>query len=352
MNNEKHLIASQLPEFSGRCRKIPRLFAVIVCLCTLILSLEMPAASQDSIPVTMKHHRTVAVSLDDLPVISVTQLDAAARMAITTRLLGNIKSNKVPAIGFVNEYELYGFQQLPKGSPDKDGISLLQMWLDAGLELGNHTFAHVDLHKISLAAFKEDVIRGEAVTGKLLKERDMRLRYFRHPYLHTGRQPETRSEVEQFLAGRGYRIAPVTVDNEDYVFAAAYSKAAERGDKRLMQRIGSAYVHYTERVFKYSERLSVTLFGHEISQILLLHANALNADFFGKLARMMKRRGYSFITIDEALRDKAYSSADTYMGDESINWLARWAITRGIKNIDNINDDLPDVPGFVERAAE
>jgi len=327
-----------------------RFLLVMVCASVLGLSDATWVGARDSVSRGARH-RQVAVTFDDLPVISVIQLDASARRDITTKLLNRINANQVPAIGFVNEYGLYGFQTVSKGAPDEDGVSLLRMWLDAGLELGNHTFAHVDLHKSSLPVYKEDVIRGEAVTGKLLQQRAMRLRYFRPPYLHTGRDLETKREVERFLAEREYRVAPVTVDNEDYFFAAAYSKAAERGDKQLMRRVGTEYIRYSQRVFEYCERLSAALFGREIKQILLLHANALNADYFSELVQMMKRRGYSFISLDEALRDKAYRSADTYTGEESINWLARWAITRGVKNMENVLDDFPDVPDFVVKAA-
>ena len=226
------------------------------------------------------------------------------------------------------------------------------MWLDAGLELGNHTFAHVDLHATSPAAFKEEVIRGEAVTGGLLRQKGGRMRYFRHPYLHMGRDFKTRQNIERFLTKRGYRVAPVTVDNEDYLFAAAYSKAAERGKEQTMRRVADEYIRYTEQVFEYGERLSMVLFGREIKQVVLLHANALNADHFDALARMMKRRGYSFVALDAALGDEAYSSADTYTGGEALNWLARWAVTRGVKNADTALDDFPDVPEFVLKAAD
>jgi peptidoglycan/xylan/chitin deacetylase (PgdA/CDA1 family) len=282
----------------------------------------------------------------------VTQLDAAARRNVTTRLLESLVSHKVPAIGFVNEYGLYGYERESRGAPDPNGISLLQMWLRAGLELGNHTFAHTDLHATSVAAFEQDVIRGEAITGQLLQQQGLRLRYFRHPYLSTGRDLATRRDVERFLAGRGYRVAPVTVDNEDYLFAAAYSRAAERGDERMMRRVGAAYMRFTERAFAYSERLSVALFRREIKQVVLLHANTLNADYFDELARMLQKRGYSFISLDGALRDKAYSSGNTYTGAVGITWLARWAVTRGLKTVDNVLDDFPEVPEFVVKAAD
>ena len=75
------------------------------------------------------------------------------------------------------------------------------------------------------------------------------------------------------------------------------------------------------------------------------------ADVLG-LAQLMKRRRYSFVTLEDALRDEAYGAADTYTGEESIDWLGRWAITKGIKTLGDVLDGIPDVPGFVTEAAD
>jgi peptidoglycan-N-acetylglucosamine deacetylase len=296
--------------------------------------------------------RRVAVTFDDLPVISVTELDAPARLDLTRKLLASLDRQDVPTVGFVNEYGLYGFAREPGPTPDPNGIELLRMWIDGAQELGNHSFAHSDLHATTPAAYTREIVLGEAVTGPLVQAKGMRLRYFRHPYLHTGRDLGTKRDIERFLAERGYRVAPVTVDNEDYLFAAAYSRAAARGDTAFMERVAAEYVAYTERAFEYSERLAETLFGREIRQVLLLHANALNADHFDDLARMMRARGYDFIALDDALLDPAYASTDDYVGSESINWLGRWAITSHLRTDENVLDDFPDVPEFVAAAAE
>lgn len=295
--------------------------------------------------------REAAVTFDDLPFVSVTLLDAEAKKELTGKLLAAAASHNVPVVGFVNEYGLYGFERQPRGAPDTQGVALLEMWLDKGFDLGNHTFAHTDLHLSSRDDFKQDIIRGEEVTRRLLQRKGLHRRYFRHPYPHTGRTLETRHDLERFLANRGYRVAPVTVDNEDWLFAAAYSKSAERGETEMMRRVGAAYLRYTEQAFAYSEKLSTKLFGREIRQIVLLHANALNADYFGEIAERMKWRGYSFITIDKALQDKAYDSADTYTGGETLNWLARWSVASGLRTAENVLDEFPDVPAFVREVA-
>lgn len=48
-----------------------------------------------------KPQRLVAVTIDDLPVVS-TRGDLQTRREITKKLLGHIQKAKVPAIGFVN----------------------------------------------------------------------------------------------------------------------------------------------------------------------------------------------------------------------------------------------------------
>jgi hypothetical protein len=182
-----------------------------------------------------------------------------------------------------------------------------------------------------LAEFEDNVVRGETVTAALLAKKGMKLRYFRHPFLSTGPDLKTKEEFEKFLAQRGYRVAPVTIDNMEWLFAKVYTEAKQRGDEKTMQQVVDAYIPYMSQVFQFYEQLSLDLLGREIPQVLLLHANPLNADHFDDLVAMMKQRGYRFVSLDEALTDKAYQLPDTYTGPVGISWLQRWAITKGMK---------------------
>ena len=155
-----------------------------------------------------------------------------------------------------------------------------------------------------LNEYEENIIRGETVTQMLLAEKNKKLKYLRHPFLHTGDTLEKKESLDRFLAARGYIVAPVTLDNNDYIFAFVYAKAKERGDKETMKRVGDAYIPYMESIFDFFEKLSVETVGYEVKQTLLLHANELNADYFDKLVQMMKNRNYSFITLDEALKTR------------------------------------------------
>ena len=268
-------------------------------------------------------HREVAITIDDLPAGSANSMTGTEITEMTRKLLDTLREQKVPAVGFVNERKLYKLGEVD------ERIKALNMWLDYGFELGNHTFTHTSLNRVSLKDWEEDVIRGETVTRMLLTQHNMKLLYFRHPYLDTGRDLQTRREAEAFLVSRGYRIAPVTMDAWDWMYAGVYDDARKRADTALQQQLVSSYLSYTGEVFDYYEKFSKNLIGYEPKQILLLHGNWLEADHSGELLDLLRKRGYSFIKLQDALSDQAYGMPDEYIGEEGTNWIDHWAITRG-----------------------
>lgn len=298
--------------------------------------------AQQSNAQAAKTKRVVAITFDDLPVVS-TRRDITARREITSKLLKHIKSAKIPAVGFVNERQLF-----PNDKRDEAQVDLLRSWIDAGLELGNHTYSHQSLNTTPIETYQSDVIKGETVTKELLAQKKKSLRFFRHPFLQTGRSLEVKNKFEEFIKGRGYKIATVTFDNSDWIFARAYDNAFARNDKEMMGRIGEAYVPYLESKVDYWERQSVKLFNREVKQIFLLHANSINAEYFDDVVVMLKKRGYEFITLESALNESAYNSPDTFTGAAGISWLHRWAVTKGR---DYILPDEPRTPEFVMKEA-
>ncbi len=303
-----------------------------------LAALCLLAVAQDS------SRRTMAVTFDDLPVVRF-QHDVAAQESVTADLLRTVVRHGIPATGFVNEHKL----DAEDGTPDARRVGLLRRWLDAGLELGNHTWSHVDLHDTSLAKYESEILRGETVLRPLLAERGMAPRFFRHPYLHTGRDLATRDSVTAFLAAHGYRVAPVTVDNADYVFAAAYDRLREAGDSATAARVRAEYLGYMQAVIIFYEGQARAIVGRDIPQILLVHASRLNADAFDALATWLSTRGYDFIPLERALADGAYASPDRYTGSGGITWLHRWAITRGVSP--SVFRGEPVVPDWIERAS-
>ncbi len=286
--------------------------------------------------------RTIAVTIDDLPVVS-TRRDLANRQEITRKLLGHIKRAKVPAIGFVNENKLYRDDKRIETEVD-----LLRMWTNAGLELGNHTFSHLSADAITVDEYTDDILRGETITKELLRAKGREIKYFRHPFLQTGADMRVKTAIYDFLAKQNYIVAPITFDNADYIFSRAYDNAFDKKDLKLMKEVGEAYVPYMERKLDYWERQSIKLLGREVSQTLLIHANFINSDYFDDLAKMLKKRRYEFVTLDEALKDEAYRLPDKFTRRAGISWLHRWTLDKGREFV---LPDEPMVPDFVLKAS-
>jgi peptidoglycan/xylan/chitin deacetylase (PgdA/CDA1 family) len=291
-----------------------------VGILSLILALSCFSLRAEELPAV----REIAITFDDLP-LGGADLGLARIRAANEAILATLRKGSVPAVGFVNERKLF----IP-GEMDAR-TAILQSWLDAGAELGNHTFSHPSFQETPLAAFQEDVIRGETVTRMLLERRGQKLRWFRHPFLRTGPNLEVRAAFEKFLAERGYTVAPVTVENSDYIYNAAYSQARTKGDQEAMRRIGEAYLQFTEAQLGFWENASREVVGRPIRHVLLLHANEVNADYFDDVLELLKRRGYRVISLEEALRDDAYRLPDTYAGRAGVSWPYRWAVSKGVK---------------------
>lgn len=293
--------------------------AVLLCACFPLVEHARQIPEQSPAP-----KRQVALTFDDLP-LQGPALSNSKLNVMTAKLLKSLTTNKVPALGVVNGHKLYSNKRL-----DPARVAMLRMWLDAGFELGNHTYSHADINTMPLASYQQDVIRGETTIRDLLREKGMPLRYFRHPVLHTGRTDQTRNALQQFLNSRGYTVAPVTIDNQDYVFADIYARAKRRGDAVTMRRVASEYIQYMERMFVFFEEQSRMLLGYELKQVLLLHANELNADHMDSLIAMIRSRGYDFITVEEALSDKAYELPERSTA-KGMSWLFRWAAAKGVQ---------------------
>ncbi|HUP45652.1 MAG TPA: polysaccharide deacetylase family protein [Thermoanaerobaculia bacterium] len=268
--------------------------------------------------------RRVAFTFDDLPGRIADSCNVAELERLNRTLVGAIVRNEMPATGLVVESAVCARQRHRIGR-------LYEIWLAAGLELGNHTHSHRDFNRVPLEEYQEDVIAGERTLAPLLARRGERLRYFRYPFLRSGTELRKKRAFEDFLRRRGYVNAPVTIDNDEYIYAAAYAGALRRRDAGLAKHIAGDYIRYMDSIFAFYEKLSRDTLGYELPQILLLHVNQLNADHLDRLTEMTRRRGYELISMERALRDKAYGRVDSYIGSRGLSWLQRWALDDGKK---------------------
>ena len=276
-----------------------------------------PAPGKPDKPV----ERRIAITIDDLPWATLGNATPSTLAEYHAKLVAALKAGNAPVIGFVNEGKL-----VAGGKVDTARVHLLRDWLDAGADLGNHTQNHADLHAVGLEEYESQVMRGETFLRPLLEERGRQPRWFRHPYLRAGRTPADKAALAEFLRVHGYRIAPVTVDTSDWVYAGAYGKAIAAKDEAMLARLRADYVPYMLAKVDYFEQQSIALLGYNLPQVLLMHANEINADCYAALLEGLRKRGYGFVDLETALQDPAYARADAYTGRWGPSWLHRWAI--------------------------
>ncbi len=285
--------------------------------------------------------KKMTITIDDLPMVTLEE-DDSMRLQMNLDLLSHLSEYEVPAIGFVNEKKLFNND----GQLVPIRKQMLIEWMEAGFELGNHTYSHPDYNALESEAFFEEVMKGEVITRPLVHHYNQELKYFRHPYLHRGNTPEKVEVLENFLSEKGYIEAPVTIDNSEWIFARAYELALRRNQRLMASRIGDAYVDYMLDKTNYYESNAQELFGRDISQTLLIHDNFLNAAYLGRLLRALSQSGYEFISLKEALEDPAYDSEDTTSLRAGITWLHRWAITKKVDK--SFFQGEPSCPQFVQ----
>lgn len=293
---------------------------------------------------SVAQQKQVCFTFDDLPLVGYGG-DKATQNQIFDNLVSQLLKNQIPAIGFVNESKLFR-----SNSTVPEQIVLLNQWITNGLDIGNHTFSHPDFNKVSLEVFAHDVIKGEQNSNELLQSQGKKIIYFRHPFLHCGNTKLKADSLESFLAERGYTVAPVTIDNEDYLFALAYHRAKRSRNTTLANQIGNDFICYIGKKLNYYERQSNNLFGRDIPHILLLHASLLNADYIDRLADLFRRKNYRFISLDEALKDSVYQTPITVYGNWGISWIDRWALSMG-KSGEFFKGE-PETPSYIVELAK
>lgn len=244
--------------------------------------------------------RKIVVTIDDGPATGAGR-DLEPFVRISDALRENFVAEKVPAIMFINE------RQLNVDGQRDARVGVLHRWVDAGLDLGNHTYSHPNLGNVTLESFCDDVIKGEVVSRPLLESRRKKLVWFRYPFLASG-SGETARAVEEFLARRGYRIAPVSVDYHDYSFAGTYARYVRAGETEKAEAHFATVMKVLDESFNRAETRSKEVLGYELAQTLLIHCNEMNALTLRRTIQRIRDRGYEFVAMDEAMEDPAYKT--------------------------------------------
>ncbi len=258
-------------------------FAALVLLLTTIFASPARALTE------------MAVTIDDLPTHGPLP-PGTTRLEIAGQMIQALKRNvSVPVYGFANGGQI-------ADSPELEGI--FRAWLQAGFFLGNHTFSHLDLTRVTAAEYIADIERNEEVLAGLSASGVPR--YFRHPYLHEGNTATKRAAIRQWLAAQRYTVVPVTVFFDDWAWNEAYARCVVVDDEPAIANLKRAYTAQALSRLSAFQELALRLFGRPIRHILLMHMAAFNAVMLDELLTAYRAAGTRFISLDHALRDSVY----------------------------------------------
>jgi peptidoglycan/xylan/chitin deacetylase (PgdA/CDA1 family) len=293
--------------------------------------------------------RSVAITVDDLPCANCAPrmvsddkvTEQRALESTNRRLVEGLVEAHIPVTGFVitQKAEQAGAA----------GERSLQLWLDAGFDLGNHNYSHPNFADITAEQMEADIARADDTLRPLLAANHRTPQFFRFPYNDTGDTQAKHDAVAAFLKERGYQVATCTIDTSDYEFALAYARALGLKDAVTADRIRREYLRYSATEIDFYATLNRRVLGYEPPQVMLIHDSLLNADTIADVLNLFRERGYRFVSLAEAQRDPAYATPDTLITKYGQMWGYRWAVERKVGRL-GLRESEP--PAWVNDYAE
>ena len=269
-----------------------------------------------TIPDLVKNKKRVALTIDDLPFISAHSPIKLEKMAEATNiLLHRLNQHNVKTTGFVvgNMVDVAGEYE--------DRLNLLSQWQADGHILANHSYSHLPLSKISSDDFEKEVIKNEKILGILLETNPVEYSYFRFPCLDHGDTPQKRRKAMDFLERRSYTVAPVTIDAKDYIYDTLYTKAKLHDDIDVIQSIIGKYLEYLKTIIEFREQQAIRFFSRPLGQIMLIHANQINAYCLHLVIALLKQHDYEIVPLYEILKEPCYQHGfATINHGEFLSW--------------------------------
>jgi len=269
------------------------LFAVFITACTPPSRVIETRPKVDTRP-------KVAVTIDDLPWMG----PATGGAEGVRNILSALAAADAPATGFVTCSRI------------DEQEAAMKVWQSAHIPFGNHSTSHRSLNDVPVEDWLDDVA---ACSRRLSGETS----FFRYPFLQHGRTLDTKERAARALAERGYAIAHVSIDTSDWAFDREYGKALERNDRDAARAIAGAYVEHVTAAAQHYRRIAEERTGRDVSHVLLLHANRINAAALERVLASLAGAGFRFVSLKDALLDPVYRMRDNYVGPIGMSWLYR-----------------------------
>jgi peptidoglycan/xylan/chitin deacetylase (PgdA/CDA1 family) len=252
--------------------------------------------------------RPLLVTVDDLPIGGSGHDSPAERARITRGLLAALDKHGIKAVALVT----WGNARY-EGDP-----GLLDLWLKAGHELGNHSDRHLSYTATGVEAYIADIEAARSRLAAFLAARGRTLCFFRFPFLREGDTEEKLDAMRAYLERTGQRNLPVTIDDQDWSFDGPWVAARQAGDAKATERVGADYQAALRLAVRHHEARGDRLFGRPLPQILLLHANEVGAAQWDALFSWLEETGHRFAAADEVLADPALHEPHRFVATHGV----------------------------------
>lgn len=250
---------------------------------TFLIVFSITACETGHVETPKKPSRKIALTLDDPP-LPKTQLFTSAQHRARSIIEQIQKVN-----GPVSAFFTVGLHI------EKFGTSDLKSYAEAGHIIGNHTYTHPALSKISVDEFIADVQKNH----NLIQDLPGFGPYFRYPYLDMGGREKQNVSLAK-LAEMGYTNAYVTLSNHDWYINSILLSAQRSGKTINYEAFGDAYVAMMIDCANYIANQYDVSGVEQPAHVLLLHANDINALYLGKLITAFRDSGWEVIDVDHA----------------------------------------------------
>jgi len=261
-----------------------RLAKVLVLAAAMRLGAQQPASAPK-----------LAFTFDDLPAHGPLP-PGMARPAVVASILKTLKAeNMPPTYGFVNGFRMVDWPYQ---------VEILRAWRDAGQPLGNHTWSHPELDKLTAQQYIANIAKNEATLRSVDAQGDWK--WFRYPFLEEGDTVAKREAVRAWLKAHGYRVAEVSMDFQDWAWADAYARCAVKKDDAAIAKLHDTYLEAASKSAVAFRTLSQKLYERDVPYILLMHVGAFDARMLPELIAQYRAEGFTFVTLEEASADAAY----------------------------------------------
>ena len=241
-------------------------------------------------------HPVVTLTFDDLPAAGSLPPEQN-RAKILTALTTELKADHLEGT--------YGFVNAVKLENDSDAQQALHIWAGAGMNIGSHTWSHISLSGNSAAAFEKEIAQNEPALAQYAGTRDWH--WFRYPFLWEGDTLEKRHEVRAFLREHGYRVAQVSLDFEDYAWNDAYGRCVAKKEDAAIAWLRQSYLDAATEYIRLGREEQQIAFGHEIPNVMLLHATAFTTLMLPDLLDVLRKQGFTFAALPLVEQDPAYA---------------------------------------------